>query len=657
MTQRLFFDAQAVKLLQAIDWGGTPLGPPDRWPDALKTLAQLVAASPQPMFLCWGPDRTLIYNDSYAEILADKHPAALGRDLLEVWSEIREDLSPIVEEAYAGRPVRMADITLVMHRRGHDEEAHFSFSYTPVRDASGEVGGFFCACEEITDQVKEERRVRLRADLTERLRDLNDAAAVIERTNELLGAYFDADCVGFAEIDPDGETYTVRHEWRRPDFPSVIGRHRLNDFGPSLIDRLKRGETVAIEDVRTHPLTRGHDAAFEAVNVRALLDAPLLRSGQLVLTLFVLSRTARRWLAGDVELARQKAERTWQILERVRADKALREEHAFLEAIIETAPIGISITREPLDLPPIINREARRLLGVEEFVGDLGRYQVLGAVHRDGTPYATEDYPTVRALRRGETIEDEPMTYRRGAESRRWLVNSKPLRAENDEIISVITTINDIEDRLRAEEAVLLVNTELRHRVKNLFAIIRSLVALTGRDETDVAALKTKLLGRIDALAAAHMLSVEEEDRELVDLAQIVRAIVAPYDRQLHLEGPAVQVPVRMVTPLGLILHELATNAAKYGAWAREGGDLTVSWRWEATDVSVLRLEWSERWARPVPVDPGSRAGFGTKLMRSSALQLDGELTQRTDLYGLHTIFVFPCPEAAPRGAQQEEPA
>jgi PAS domain-containing protein len=80
------------------------------------------------MFITWGPDRTLLYNDAYAEILAAKHPAAVGRDFLEVWHEIRDDLLPIVDQAYRGELVHMDSIELLMLRRGYPEQTHFSFS-------------------------------------------------------------------------------------------------------------------------------------------------------------------------------------------------------------------------------------------------------------------------------------------------------------------------------------------------------------------------------------------------------------------------------------------------------------------------------------------------------------------------------------------------
>lgn len=148
-----------ASLIASYDWSATPLGPRASWPPSLNTLLSVILGSNQPMFVAWGPQQTLIYNDAYAGILMNKHPAALGRPFLEVWSEIRADLLPIVEEAYAGRPVHMSDITLVMNRRGFPEEAHFAFSYTPLFDPGGGVEGFFCACMEITAQVMAERRL------------------------------------------------------------------------------------------------------------------------------------------------------------------------------------------------------------------------------------------------------------------------------------------------------------------------------------------------------------------------------------------------------------------------------------------------------------------------------------------------------------------
>jgi len=145
-------------LLRSHPWDSTPLGPPDRWPQPLKTLVAVMLGSNQPMFVAWGPERSLLYNDGYSEILAAKHPGAIGRDFLEVWSEIRADLLPIVEKTFAGEPVHMDDLELHMERKGYVEETHFAFFYAPVRDETGAVTGLFCACTEISGQVLAERR-------------------------------------------------------------------------------------------------------------------------------------------------------------------------------------------------------------------------------------------------------------------------------------------------------------------------------------------------------------------------------------------------------------------------------------------------------------------------------------------------------------------
>lgn len=148
----------AGELIRDHDWAASPIGAPDEWSEALKTLVSVMLSSNQPMFVAWGPSRTLIYNDQYAEILADKHPQALGCNFLEVWNEIRTDLNPIVEQTFSGSPVQMDDITLMMERRGYTEETHFSFFYSPIRDDRGSTAGLFCACTEITGQIAAERQ-------------------------------------------------------------------------------------------------------------------------------------------------------------------------------------------------------------------------------------------------------------------------------------------------------------------------------------------------------------------------------------------------------------------------------------------------------------------------------------------------------------------
>ncbi|GJD55124.1 PAS domain-containing protein [Methylobacterium dankookense] len=145
--------------MRAHDWASTFLGPADRWPQAFVTLLRVMLSSRQPMFLCWGPERTLVYNDAYAPMLGARHPDALGRPFFDVWPEVRIEVGVLMDRVYAGDPVHMDDLHLTLHRNGYPEETHFSFSYTPVPDDRNTVAGLFCACTEITKQVLAERRL------------------------------------------------------------------------------------------------------------------------------------------------------------------------------------------------------------------------------------------------------------------------------------------------------------------------------------------------------------------------------------------------------------------------------------------------------------------------------------------------------------------
>ena len=112
-------ESELAGRLRAFAWRGTSLGHPVGWPVSLKTLVSVMLGANQPMFIVWGPDRTLLYNDQYISVLQGHHPDASGRPFLEVWSEIADDLRPLVEDAYAGKPSHMNDILLMMERNGY----------------------------------------------------------------------------------------------------------------------------------------------------------------------------------------------------------------------------------------------------------------------------------------------------------------------------------------------------------------------------------------------------------------------------------------------------------------------------------------------------------------------------------------------------------
>jgi PAS domain S-box-containing protein len=320
-------------LLRAKDWTATPLGDPDGWPEPLKTLVSIMLGSDQAMFTAWGPERVLLYNDRYAELLQDRHPAAFGRSFAEVWHDIMDAVGPILDEAYAGRSTHMDDIEFALLRGGRPQEAHFSFSYTPVRDGTGAVAGVFCACTEITEQVAAQRATALRAELGDTLRALNDPEEIAAAAARLLGEALQVDGVGFAEVEQGGETAVVERDWTAPGFVGVVGVHPLDAYGPELKAEMQAGRTVRIADVAIDPRSASGAAAYEAIALRAYVDAPVLRDGELVGILFVLSRTPRVWTDQEAALIEEFAARTWSAIHRRRAEAALRESearHAFL---------------------------------------------------------------------------------------------------------------------------------------------------------------------------------------------------------------------------------------------------------------------------------------------------------------------------------------
>jgi two-component sensor histidine kinase/PAS domain-containing protein len=148
---------QTGQLLREKDWSRTILGPPDKWPEALRALVSVILSSSQPMFLAWGPERRMIYNDGYAEIMQDRHPAAMGESFDVVWADILPVVGPIMDRGYAGEPSFSDDLELSILRNGTPTETHFAFSYSPIRARIGEVAGVFCSCIETTQQVMAER--------------------------------------------------------------------------------------------------------------------------------------------------------------------------------------------------------------------------------------------------------------------------------------------------------------------------------------------------------------------------------------------------------------------------------------------------------------------------------------------------------------------
>lgn len=158
--------------MREMDWTGTPLGPPQDWPQSLKTAVRIMLTSRQPIWIGWGSDLIYLYNDPYKSIIGGKHPWAIGRPTREVWKEIWGDIGPMLATAMKGdEGTYVEEQLLIMERNGYPEETYYTFSYSPIPADDGGAGGIICANTEDTGRVIGERQITLLKDVAARTVD------------------------------------------------------------------------------------------------------------------------------------------------------------------------------------------------------------------------------------------------------------------------------------------------------------------------------------------------------------------------------------------------------------------------------------------------------------------------------------------------------
>ena len=403
-------------MIRDFDWSTTAIGAPSSWPVALGTLVEVMLGSKQPMFVAWGTDGTMLYNESYAEILGRKHPQALGRPFFEVWAEIREELTPIVEQTYAGVPVHMDDIMLVMERHGFREETHFAFSYTPVRDAeTGAVAGFFCCCRETTAQVLAERQLR---------ESEAQARGVLENMGEgflLLDRMFRIQRINTAGLRLDRR--------RRED---IVGRHLLEVWPEAEALPVWPACNRAMQDGIAEQLVYHHLSAAHDY----WLEVRIYPSGA---GLAVFYR--------DVTRAK-------------RADEALRASESQFRAFAQAVPNHAWIARPNGDLE-WVNNQMYAYSGLDH--DSLMGKGWLRIIHPDDLANAAAAW--AHSLASGDPYKIE-FRIRRADATYRWhLVRAQPIRSDSGEIIQWVGANTDIEDQRVATDALALLNLDLERRV------------------------------------------------------------------------------------------------------------------------------------------------------------------------------------------------
>ena len=172
---------------EAVDWSRTPLGPMAGWSPALRQATDIALHTQYPATLFWGPEFVLVYNAAYVPLIADKHPAALGRSARDVFPEAWDTIGPMMESVLAGEGgTWVEDLALPLVRRGRLEEAYFTFSYSAVRGASGAIEGVLDIASETTRPLVDRRRLAMLSRLLAVLADLEHPEEVPDRALPVL---------------------------------------------------------------------------------------------------------------------------------------------------------------------------------------------------------------------------------------------------------------------------------------------------------------------------------------------------------------------------------------------------------------------------------------------------------------------------------------
>jgi PAS domain S-box-containing protein len=175
--------------MRAFDWSATVLGPVAGWPQSLRACVRIVLGAGHPMLISWGPDYTMLYNDAYGVVVGNKHPGALGRSCREVLAEAWDFIGPRFDAVYTeGQPIStLTHQMFTFHRKNYLEECYFAFSYSPVPDDDGTIGGVLTNAIDMTERVIEDRRRQLLRDLASRTAEARHEEEVWRVSADTLG--------------------------------------------------------------------------------------------------------------------------------------------------------------------------------------------------------------------------------------------------------------------------------------------------------------------------------------------------------------------------------------------------------------------------------------------------------------------------------------
>jgi PAS domain S-box-containing protein len=431
--------------------------------------------------------------------------------------------------------------------------------------------------------------------------------------------------LAFRGFDPD---FKDVFQWVRPETGTACSAAR----------RLAR--RVIVPDVETWELIAGTPALDDhrKADIRAVQSTPLMsRGGQLVGMISTHWRNPHqpdeRSLRMLDILARQAAD----LIESKQAQAAAQQ----LAAIVESSDDAI-ITKDLSDNITSWNKGAERIFGylAEEAIG-----KHITIVIPPG--YRDEEDKIIERIRRGQRVEHyETVRQRKHGSLIDISLTVSPIKNQQGKIVGASKIARDISGRKRAEAQIVTLAREAEHRTKNILANVQATVHLS-RSETPEG-LKRSIEGRIQALANVHRLFVQSRWAG-ADLQSVIQEELSPYsqgqEKRASIDGPALLLQPDMAQAIAVTLHELTTNAAKYGALSVPEGRVQIEW--SRIPDGKVRLRWTE--TNGPPAKRPTRPDFGTHAMESMIRDhLAGELNFDWQTSGLICEIKFAMAQAAP---------
>jgi two-component sensor histidine kinase len=407
----------------------------------------------------------------------------------------------------------------------------------------------------------------------------------------------------------DGESVLEAARRQKPDLIlSDVMMPGLDGFG--LLASLRRDEVLRELPIILLSARAGEEARVEGLDAGAddYVNKPF---------------SARELLARirtNLQLARIRRE----------AEDARREQAARLEAVLSTVPTAVWFTYDPGAKHIFGNAYGARLLRLSPEANvslsapseERPRYRVF----RNGRELAAQELPLQRAAR-GEEVRDEEIEVRFDDDSSATLiVQASPIRDSEGHFRGAVCAAADISDRKRQEQHRELLVNELNHRVKNTLTTVQSFAMQTLRNASSLSDGRKSFDARLVALSKAHDVLLRE-NWESAGLREIVTDSLAPYsgvaERRLRFNGPDIRIRPKAALALSMALHELATNAIKYGALSSHSGQIHISW----AAGEDFQLCWKEVDGPEVTVP--NRRGFGSRLIEQG---LSREFAGQADL-------------------------